>query len=299
MNKDVTILVNSCDKYECTWEPFFRLLKIQWPECDKYSIALNTEAKIYGGKEINVKTICCKEECTWTERFFSAVESIDSPYILFTLDDYFLINKVNAKVFENAVTVMKNNPKVGMICLSHTSRQNIKTDSYEDENFYSRVIDKNCKIWCRMCLYRREYLLKLLRLHETIWEFEQYASYRARKLDYIVLQQNSNDAEVFTFKVKVEDGYGLTLGKWLPKNIELFEQYGIEVNYDDLGINYEMYEEALKVSRSNGKTEGASSISAVKPQKQNPREILYNIKKWPARQRKKIKKILRKIRSRV
>ena len=28
---DVTILVNSCDKYEDAWEPFFKLFSIQWP----------------------------------------------------------------------------------------------------------------------------------------------------------------------------------------------------------------------------------------------------------------------------
>ena len=39
---EVTILVNSCDLYEDTWYPFFKLLQLQWPECP-YKVVL----KIY------------------------------------------------------------------------------------------------------------------------------------------------------------------------------------------------------------------------------------------------------------
>lgn len=280
--KKVTILVNSCDLYEDVWEPNFKLLKIQWPDCP-YDFVLNSETKEYSGDTKNVRTICYGKKGTWTERLRYVLEQIDSPFVLFTLEDYFLLNKVNAEVFEQAVSVMDNNPKVGMICLSHTGRMDIKTDQYEDNNFYSRVIDEKCKIWCRICLYRREYLLKLLRDHETIWEFEQFALYRARKLDYIILQQNNNAPEVFTFKIKIEDGYGITLRKWLPKNVELFEEYGINVNYDRLGM--------FDMSGSSKQTH------SVEPKKINIKEILYNIKHSVKVFKRKINKQYRKFKS--
>ena len=47
MDNSVTILVSSCDLYEDAWYPFFKLLKIQWPECEQYRIVLNTETKTY------------------------------------------------------------------------------------------------------------------------------------------------------------------------------------------------------------------------------------------------------------
>lgn len=280
MNK-VTILVNSCDLYKDAWEPTFKLYKVQWPDCP-YSFVLNTETKEYDGEIKNVKTICYGKNGTWTERFEYVLNQIDSPYVLFTLEDYFLLNKVNSEVFEKAVSVMDNNSNVGMICLSHTDRENISTNEYEDENFYSRVIDPKCMIWCRICLYRRDYLLKLLRRHETIWEFEQYATYRAMKLNYIILQQNNNQPEVFTFKVKIEEGYGITLRKWLPKNVELFENFNIPVNYDNLGI--------------------LEPTTIIKPQKseinkKDFREHLYDIKRFIRNTKKKIKKQYRKFKS--
>lgn len=280
--KKVTIVVNSCDLYEDAWEPNFKLFKIQWPGCP-YDFILNSETKIYNGEVENVRTICYRKKSTWTERFRYVLEQIDSPYVLITLEDYFLLNKVNSDVFEKAVSIMENNLNVGMICLSQTSREDIKTDQYEDENFYSRVINEKCMIWCRICLYRRDYLLELLRDHETIWEFEQYASYRARKLDYIILQQNNSSPEVFTFKIKIEDGYGITRGKWLPKNIELFEKHGIKVDFDRLGI--------LVPSVSSKQTH------VDPPSKKNIRELLYNVKHAGKEIKKKTKKQFRKIKS--
>ena len=280
MNK-VTILVNSCDLYEDAWEPTFKLYKAQWPDCP-YSFVLNTETKTYNGEFKNIRTVCYGKNGTWTERFEYVLNQIDSPYVLFTLEDYFLLNKVNSEVFEKAVSVMDNNSNVGMICLSHTDRENISTGEYEDENFYSRIIDPKCMIWCRICLYRREYLLKLLRSHETIWEFEQYATYRAMKLNYIILQQNNNQPEVFTFKVKIEEGYGITLRKWLPKNIELFEKFNISVNYDNLGMFDPAVLKKPKKSEEN---------------KKDFREHLYTIKRSIRNTKKKIKKQYRKFKS--
>ena len=280
MNK-VTILVNSCDIYEDAWVPQFKLFKVQWPDCP-YSFVLNTETKEYKSNVDDVKTICYGKNGTWTERFEYVLNQIESPYILFTLEDYFLLNKVNVEVFDKAVSVMDNNPTVGMICLSHTGRENIATGEYEDENFYSRIIDPKCMIWCRIRLYRKEYLLKLLKAHESIWEFEQYASYRAKKLNYIILQQNNKQPEVFTFKVKIEEGYGITRRKWLPKNVALFEQFNIQVNFDNLG----MYNSKdLEKTTRNEKEDNSF------------REQLYKIKHFIKKSKKELKKKYRKFKS--
>lgn len=278
----VTILINSCDLYEDAWEPCLKLFKIQWPNCS-YDFVINSETKIYNGEFSEVKTICPnRKDLTWSQRFKYALEHIDSPYILFTLEDYFPLSKINAPLFEKAVGVLDNNPNVGMICLSHTERENIKTDDYEDENFYSRVINPKCMIWCRINLYRRDYLLKLLKMHETIWEFEGFASYRAKKLNYIILQQNSKNDEVFTFKVKIEDGYGISLRKWLPRNVDLFNKYNIPVNYNNLGI---------------AKQNEFTVKSTDKRKQKSLIERLYRIKLMPRKIKKKIYKKVRNFKS--
>lgn len=275
MDNKVTILINSCDLYKSAWEPFLKLFLIQWPDCP-YNFVINSETLDYHGEIKNVRAIHPDDKTlTWTQRFRYVLNHIESEYILFFIEDYFVLNPVNTKVFEHAVKVMEENPNVGMISLAATHKDNIKTDDYEDEDFYSRKIDEKNLIWCRTNLYRKDYLLKLLRDHETIWNFESYASYRAMDLPYIILQQNNNSPEVFTFSVKVEDGIGITLRKWLRGNVDLFKKYNIDVNFDELGFIDEV----------------SPQPNSANNNRENPiRESLYKIKRGLRDIKKKIKK---------
>ncbi len=273
MDNKVTILINSCDLYKSAWEPFLKLFLIQWPGCP-YNFIINSETLDYNGDIKNVRAVHPDDKSlTWTQRFRYALNQTETPYVLFFIEDYFPLNPVNTKVFEHAVKVMDENPNVGMISLAATGKENIKTDDYEDEDFYSRKIDEKNLIWCRTNLYRKDYLLKLLRDHETIWNFESYASYRAMKLPYIILQQNNNSPETFTFKVKIEDGIGITLKKWLKGNVALFDKYGIDVDFSELGF----------LEENNGTPSNS--------QKSNPlREAAYKFKKGVRDIKKAVKK---------
>ena len=101
---DVTILVNSCDLYEDAWNPFFRLLQIQWPNCPK-NITLNTESKIYKDSYFNVKSIYPPKEMKWGERLIYALNKIDSKFILF-FRGFFLLDKVNEEIIASAIKFM-------------------------------------------------------------------------------------------------------------------------------------------------------------------------------------------------
>lgn len=64
---NVAVRVNSCDKYEDAWNPFFKLFSIMWPDCP-YDIYLNSETKEYNCTFMNVKTICGGKNLAWSER---------------------------------------------------------------------------------------------------------------------------------------------------------------------------------------------------------------------------------------
>ena len=91
MAKDFTIIVNSCDKYEDTWFPFFKLMKIHWPCCDNYDIILNTETKQYTCDFMKLRTINGGTSATWSERLKNILEQIDTEFVLFFLDDFFIL----------------------------------------------------------------------------------------------------------------------------------------------------------------------------------------------------------------
>lgn len=269
---NLTIIVNTCDKYEDAWNPFFRLMEINWPESENYKIILNTETKDYKCNYRNVKTVC-SGNISWSKRLKNILESIDTDFVLFFLEDFFLRSPVNQKLFEEAFNLISENSDIGYIGLKYTPERIFKDKNFTPtERFFSRdLLATKCRITAMSVLWRRSWLIELLDEKENPWEFENNASVRSKQYSYKVLEINNINGvcpPVFDFEDKIKYGYGITQGQWLPKNRELFEKYGIEVNFDNLGINYQLYEDANNPPK--------------KPKKQKPKnfvEFLYEIKK--------------------
>lgn len=268
-----TIIVNSCDKYEDAWDPFFRLMEINWPESENYKIILNTETKDYICNYHNVKTVC-SGNIAWSKRLKNILETVDTDFVLFFLEDFFLRSPVNQEMFEEAYNLISENDDIGYIGLKNTPERVFKDKNYiPTERFFSRdLLATNCRITAMSVLWRKSWLIELLDEKENPWEFENNASVRSRNYPYKVLEINNINGvcpPVFDFEDKIKYGYGITHGQWLPKNKELFEKYNIEVNFDNLGINYQLYEKA-------------NNPSSVKKEFKKPKnivELLYEIKK--------------------
>ena len=82
---------------------------------------------------------------------------------------------------------------------------------------------------------------KKIKIDCTESEFESFwKNYFDFNTDYKKIASLIVDDEYLQRAIKY--GYGITHGQWLPKNKELFEKFGIEVNFDNLGINYQLYE---------------------------------------------------------
>ena len=55
-----SVLVNSCDKYEDAWMPFFKLAVKYWPNC-QYRYYLNTERKAFKVSGVDVEVLNMKD----------------------------------------------------------------------------------------------------------------------------------------------------------------------------------------------------------------------------------------------
>lgn len=292
MNK-VTILVNSCDKYEDAWEPFFKILKINWPECEQYRIILNTETKVYNCDFLNIETVCGGKERTWSERLKFALSHIETDFILYMLEDFFLLEKVSHDTFLEALDVIKKGD-VGYIGLKYQEKREYRNP--DDEDNTQRFINKDKvvsvnRINSMTALWKKSWLETLIRDHETPWEFELYGSERSRRTPEKVLIINNSDGAcpcVFNYNVDIQYGHGLTCGGWLPKNIELFEKYGIKVNFENLGIKYKIYYDAIGIPYEDENNKIKETTKSLL------REYLYKIKHRIKVHKKNIEKQKRK-----
>ena len=112
INNQISLLVLSCDLYEDAWKPYFKLINRNWENAPD-NCYLMTEEKTFQCDFMNVKTINTGKGMVWTDRLSYALQQIDSEYIVFSLEDYFIHEKVNDSAFLDAVKQMENNPKWG------------------------------------------------------------------------------------------------------------------------------------------------------------------------------------------
>ena len=174
MNEDVTVLVSSCDKYEDAWEPFFRLFHIMGGDVFP-KIVLNTESKHFDPAYLNVQTINAPGKLTWSQRIYHVLEQIDTDFVFHVLEDFFIQQPFNNEYFSKVMAYMRANPDVGAMHLTPNGRfPKDAKEMFLERNFDKLNITVTCVVW------RRDFLMKLLRMHENIWQFEWYSTIRAK-----------------------------------------------------------------------------------------------------------------------
>lgn len=296
MMSKVAIIVNSCDKYKDAWDPFFKLLKIQWPECINYEIILNSETEVYNCDFLDVKTIC-GGKTTWSSRLKSVLNKTDSDLIVFLLEDFFLKSPVSQSDFLKSVDLMSNDSSVGYIGLKYRPERKLKDGSVSQRDFISRDdLQVNYRIPLISSIWNKKFFIKLLRNHETPWEFEEYAGIRSKKYKYKIFDINNNQGfcnAVFDYDIDMQYGIGIAKGKWLmPKTKEFLDSYGIEVNYNNLGVDFETYYKAIGNIHNT-----PEDINNSVANENTIKEFLYCIKKFIVKLPTKLKKFIRKIKS--
>lgn len=108
MLKDkITCLIFSCDKFSDLWDGNLKLFRKNWPERDfeTFIVTDKTTNRTFP----DVKIVAAGADMEWSERLKYALQYVKTEYVFVTLDDYFLIKKVDNAKMERYVDLMKNN----------------------------------------------------------------------------------------------------------------------------------------------------------------------------------------------
>lgn len=237
---EVTLLVSSCDKYSTAWNPFFELVNLNWPGHPK-KIILNTETMSYSHKGLNIETINEPQtNATWSQRLLNCLYNINTDFIIFCLEDFFLQGPVKEDVLEYCLKKMKNNPQIACYRLKASNDNNLKKS--EDGLFY--IADKNVpyRLDTQFAIWRKQILISFINENESPWEFEGKGTERIKETDKLFYWFYDEKPEVITENLIVPyvighfTGYGIQWGKWLYNNEKLFKHYGIVANFNALGV---------------------------------------------------------------
>ena len=283
-SKDVTILVQSCDMYEDAWEPFFKLWNMFWADCP-YKIILCTEQKQYECDFMDVETINTGNGLSWSARLRYALDRIDSKYVLFSIDDFFLTEKVDVEIFQKALELMESDEEIGLITFNRKKNNMVFPDKNDISNCFKPVGRKGYRTNVLISLFRKEYFLDLLYGDEDPWTYEWESNIRSLFAGYKIYTQDYRYTKpAFHYYMSPVDGMGITQRKWLKGNKTFFESHGIyNVNYDNLGFFTEevTYDSILELSwqnRAERKRERKESIKNM-GFKDKVTETLYDVKK--------------------
>ena len=237
MNLDnCTMLVCSCDSYEDTWYPFFKLLKKYWPNCNM-PIILNTETKTYQYEGLRIK--CLKKfknkNVPYGERMIAHIKEINTPYTIVMMDDFFLKRPVNEDELVKVINWMENDPRAVVF-----SFQAIKDDLNKASEKYlgynKRPVYGEYKFNFQAAVWKTDYLLKSWKKHETPWEWETIANCRSftDKYDFYSIQSDDNTPIDYGFK---NSGMGVYRGKWVLDSVEeLFKENDIDIDFTKRGL---------------------------------------------------------------
>lgn len=185
MNSCIPLIVSSCDKCCDLWQPFFNLVKKNWSNFNR-KVYLCTDSKTFTCEGFDITCpLRMPTGSTWSENLITLLKDMDEEYVLLMLEDFWLKEKVNDVQLHLCEEIMRNDPSVGFICLVYQldpSPANPVSENYPNLIEYGRHTPY--RVTTQAGLWRRDYLLSLLRKHESAWWFEMFGSKRSRRSDY-------------------------------------------------------------------------------------------------------------------
>ena len=242
MKLDLTILVNSTDSFEDCWDPFFKLFSIYWAVCP-YPIVLNTETKMYSFPGLDLTTsqvgkhgIVDAARIPWSDCLLRCLEQIETKYILYLQDDYFINGPVDQILIDEFLALMAKYD-VAHVRLMETDIKAVHRPSPLHPLLWEISPSANYRISMQAALWRRDSLKSYLRSGESGWQFERLGTLRAYKSADLFLCQN---LDKFNAQGRYPVPYtptGIIKGKWhADAVVDLFKQHGIAVDYERRGF---------------------------------------------------------------
>ena len=190
MDNNICFLLSSCDAYSDLWRPFCTQLLKYWSGFD-LPIYLCTETKSFQYDGLRIEAPLQKyntDLSSWSKRLEVLLSELPYDYFIFMIEDLLLTEEVKVEEVEKAYNYLKSDKTIGLIHLWPLISANSdkkRRDNAVDSKFPEYHLIKGgmpYRINAQVAIWRKDYMLKVLRSHETAWQFEIRGSIRSRFL---------------------------------------------------------------------------------------------------------------------
>lgn len=228
MKEKYSFLFCTCDSYSDLWEPFFTLLQRYWPNFD-YDVYLCTESKQFSFPGFNIHCPLNEpQSVTWSQKLMDLLHIIPTENIIFMLDDFWLKAPVNTERLRVLMESFDTDKQIGHLNMIHESASALEpSEKYPDLVKFPKK--RSYRITTQASLFRRDYLLQVLRARESAWEFEVYGSKRSARLSQECYIIADGSPVVFSY----DHGGVIRRGCYIKEYVDYF----MEHERITLGIN--------------------------------------------------------------
>lgn len=237
---DMTILVNTSDGFADCWDPFFTLFSAYWPDCDR-PIVLNTETRDYAFPHLAIRAarVAVGEPArlTWSRCLARCLDAVETPFVLYLQEDYFLEAPVRVDLVEAFLNVMRAGRAdvVRLMECGGSGPWRLTADPLLWE------VDRHAayRVALQAALWRTAVLRRQLRMHESAWQLEVFGSARARRRRGENVLCAARDRfhgpgrEIVPYRPT-----GVVKGRWERDIVvPLFARHGIDVDFSLRGFS--------------------------------------------------------------
>lgn len=250
-----TVVVSSCDRYADLWDPFFKILSQQWPDIG-YPVVLLTEKAPYTCAYMDID-VFHTGDMPWGKMLRKCLQAIDTEYVMLLLEDFFPLERVDQGRIEQCLDWMDQDRDIAVFSFFRGPGDNIRDNRYP--HFERRPQEGEYRFNCQPAVWRRERLIEFIRPHESPWAWELLGSKRSARYPDKFYSAIEGEPYVFTHDfIK----YGLRRGKWYKDTVELFRQYGIDMDFTLRGF-YDKEEIHREKKRRAEQEQGGGLLYAV------------------------------------
>ena len=218
-DKEIAIMILSCDKFKITWKPCIDHLVNVWPDCPYDIYLLNNNDPV---KDDRVKDLLVGPDNNWSDTLANGLDKIDAKRIFFIFDDTF-ITRIDVPAIEHIFEQAIDNDLASVALLRKRYNRGVK---FSDDLYrLSSATEYRNSLFLN--LIKRDVVLEILKSGENAWEFEKIGNKRSEGFEFY---------SVFRYDI-VDYYHGIIKGKWLPKTY----QYLIDKNYDLNKNTFDIY----------------------------------------------------------
>jgi len=170
----VTILISSCDAYADCWPPFWHGVNKYWPDCP-YPLAVISNYKDSSIPQL--RAIKVGQDRDWTTNMLCALEQVDTPFLLLTMEDLWISRQVDTAAIQSYVALLEQNQADYIRLYPAPPADGV---ALLEGRLGTLTAQSPYRTSLQMALWRKSVLVELLRPGENPWQFELLGTPRSR-----------------------------------------------------------------------------------------------------------------------